>query len=191
MSLHEQFEKKLHRLRVRRRRLRWLLKKLPRKANVSRYPGLKRFADAARKRPWLWSFKRAQILPAVYVGTVLTLMPTYGIQFLIAFGAAMLFRANLTVIIGLQLINNPLTAAPIYLFTDWLGMAIIGSAGYGEGMNAVSTHFNALVLGGVVAGLALAVLVDLLWRLLAWEARHFSRQLAQLRAQVHRPPHEP
>ena len=51
MSLHEQLEKQLHRLRARRRRLRWLLKKLPRKANVGRYPGLSRFAEAARKRP--------------------------------------------------------------------------------------------------------------------------------------------
>ncbi len=190
MNLHEQLEKQLHRLRARRRRLRWLLKKLPRKANVGRYPGLGRFADAARKRPWLWSFKRAQILPAVYVGTVLSLMPTYGIQFVIAFGAALLFRANLTVMAGLQLITNPLTIAPIYLFTDWLGMRIIGSTGYGEGMNTVGTHFNALVLGGVVAGVALAFLVDLLWRALAWEARHFHGQLARLRAQVHYPPSE-
>ena len=190
MNLHNQLEKQLHRLRARRRRLRWLLKKLPRKANVGRYPGLGRFADAARKRPWLWSFKRAQILPAVYVGTVLSLMPTYGIQFVIAFGAALLFRANLTVMAGLQLITNPLTIAPIYLFTDWLGMWIIGTTGYGEGMNTVGTHFNALVLGGVVAGVALAFLVDLLWRGLAWEARHFHEQLDRLRAQVHRTPPE-
>ncbi len=147
MNLHDQLEKQLHRLRARRRRLRWLLKKLPRKANVGRYPGLGRFANAARKRPWLWSFKRAQILPAVYVGTVLSLMPTYGIQFVIAFGAALLFRANLTVMAGLQLITNPLTIAPIYLFTDWLGMWLIEKTGYGYGINEVGTHFNALILG--------------------------------------------
>lgn len=188
MSLHVQLEKELHRLRARRRRLRWLLKKLPRKANVGRYPGLRRFAEAARKRPWLWSFKRAQVLPAVYVGTILSLMPTYGIQFIIAFGAALVFRANLTVMAGLQLITNPLTAAPIYLFTDWLGMWIIRSSGYGAGMNALGTHFNALVLGGAVAGLALACLVDLLWRALAWETRHFQQQLARLHAQVPPPP---
>lgn len=185
MSLHAQLEKKLHRLRARRRRLRWLLKKLPRRANVDRYPVLRRFADAARKRPYLWSFKRAQILPAVYVGTVLSLMPTYGIQFLIAFAAAMLFRANLTVMAALQLISNPLTAAPIYLFTDWLGMWLIEKTGYGYGINEVGTHFNALILGGVVAGLALALVVDLAWRLLAWEARHFNEQIARLRARVH------
>ena len=93
-------------------------------------------------------------------------------------------RANLTVMAGLQLITNPLTIAPIYLFTDWLGMWIIRSTGYGEGMNTVGTHFNALVLGGVVAGVALAFLVDLFWRALAWEARHFHEQLARLRAQA-------
>lgn len=184
MSLQAQLEKQLHRLRARRRRLRWLLKKLPRRANLDRYPGLRRFAAAGRRRPYLWSFKRAHVLPAVYVGTVLALMPTYGIQFLIAFAAAIVFRANLTVMAALQLITNPLTIAPIYLFTDWLGMWLIDKTGYGHGINEVGTHFNALILGGVVAGLGLAVVVDLAWRLLGWEARHFNAQLAHLRARV-------
>ena len=189
MSLHEQLEKQLHRLRARRRRLRWLLKKLPRRANIARYPILGRFADSARQRPWLWSFKRAQILPAVYVGAVLALMPTFGFQIFIAFGAAQLFRANLTVMTGLQLIANPLTAAPIYLFTDWLGMVVLQRMGVGLSPDPVSAHFNALVMGGLVAGLALALVVDLLWRALAWESRHFSQQMVRLRAQL--PGHPP
>lgn len=186
MSLHDALERHLRQWRARRRRLRWLLKKLPRRANVDRYPGIRRFAAAARRRPYLWSFKRAQVLPALYVGTVLSLMPTYGIQFLVAFFAALLFRANLTVMAGLQLITNPLTAAPIYLGTDWVGMWLIEHTGYGHGINAVGTHVNALVVGGVVGGLALAFVLDLLWRLLAWEAGHFRQQLAHLRAQVAR-----
>jgi hypothetical protein len=44
----------------------------------------------------------------------------------------------------------------------------------------LGTRVNALVLGGLVGGLALAVLLDLGWRLLAWEARHFSAQLRAL-----------
>jgi hypothetical protein len=184
MSLHDALEHYTHRWRARRRRLRWLLKKLPRRANLERYPGIRRFAAAARSRPYLWSFKRAQIVPAVYVGTVLSLMPTYGIQFLIAFAAAVLFRANLTVTAGLQLITNPLTAAPIYLATDWVGMWLIRHSGYGVGINEVGTHVNALILGGIICGLALAFGIDLLWRLLAWEAAHFRQQLAHLRAQV-------
>jgi len=187
MTLHAQLEKRLHRLRARRRRLRWLLKKLPRRANIDRYPVLRRFADAARKRPYLWSFKRAQVVPAVYVGTVLALMPTYGLQFLIAFVAAMVFRANATVMVGLQLITNPLTLAPIYLFTDWLGRRVIDTTGYGHGINEVGTHFNALIIGGVIAGLGLALVVDLAWRLIAWEARHFNAQVAKLRAQLRDP----
>lgn len=179
MSGEEPFERYLQRWRARRRRLRWLLRKLPRRANLHRYPGIRRFAAAARKRPFLWSFKRAQILPAVYVGTVLSLMPTYGIQFIIAFAAALLFRANLTVMAGLQLINNPLTAAPIYLATDFTGMWLISETGVGYGLNTVGTHFNALIIGAVVCGLALATGVDLVWRGLAWEAGRFrQRRLA-------------
>lgn len=176
MSGGEGLENLLHRWRARRRRLRWLLRKLPRRANLHRYPGIRRFAGVARKRPFLWSFKRAQILPAVYIGTVLTLMPTYGIQFLIAFAAALLFRANLTVMAGLQLINNPLTAVPIYLATDFVGMWLILETGFGQGLNDAGTHFNALILGAMLCGLALAVGVDLLWRGLAWEAGRFRRR---------------
>lgn len=184
MSGHELLERHLHRWRARRRRLRWLLRKLPRRANLHRYPGIRRFAAAARKRPFLWSFKRAQILPAVYVGTVLSLMPTYGIQFIIAFAAALLFRANLTVMAGLQLINNPLTAAPIYLATDLVGMWLIVETGIGHGLNTVGTHFNALIIGAVVCGLGLAFLIDLLWLGLAWEAKRF-RQRRQILAELH------
>ena len=182
MSADPSLERHLHRWRARRRRLRWLLKKLPRRANLHRYPGIRRFADIARKRPFLWSFKRAQILPAVYVGTVLSLMPTYGIQFIIAFAAALLFRANLTVMAGLQLINNPLTLAPIYLATDFVGMWMIVETGIGYGLNSAGTHFNALILGAVACGLGLAVGVDLLWRGLAWEAGRFRRRLHALAA---------
>lgn len=187
MSGDDLLERYLHRWRARRRRLRWLLRKLPRRANLHRYPGIRRFAAAARKRPFLWSFKRAQILPAVYVGTVLSLMPTYGIQFLIAFAAALLFRANLTVMAGLQLINNPLTAAPIYLATDLTGMWLIAETGIGYGLNPIGTHFNALILGAVVCGLGLALGVDLLWRGLAWEAGRFRRRRLRLTAMLSDP----
>jgi hypothetical protein len=40
---------------------------------------------------------------------------------------------------------------------------------------------NALFVGGVAAGLALALLADLFWRLAAWEAKLFRIQLEDLR----------
>lgn len=168
---------------LRRRRLRRLLRPLPRRANVSRYPVLKWFAASAQRAPFLWSFKRAQIVPALYVGSVLSFLPIYGVQFALAFGAALLLRANLTVIVALQLITNPLTIAPIYAFTGWIGIVVMDALGMGGELGLFMRGANALVIGGIVVGLGFAVLADLSWRLLAWESRQFRAKLAALRAE--------
>jgi uncharacterized protein (DUF2062 family) len=165
---------------ARRRRLRRWLRPLPRRGNVARYPIIKWFAAAARKRPYLWSFKRAQVMPSLYVGAVLALMPVYGLQVAIGLALAILVRGNLTVMIALQMITNPLTLGPIYLATHALGQWLIGLTGYGVGVGALGTRVNALVLGGLVGGLLLAVVLDVGWRLLAWEARRFKDQLRAL-----------
>lgn len=165
---------------ARRRRLRKWLRPLPRRANVSKYPVIKWFADAARRRPYLWSFKRPQVMASLYAGSVLALLPVYGLQVAIGLALAILVRGNLTVMIALQMITNPLTLGPIYLATHALGQKIIGWTGYGAGPSDVGTHINALVVGGIVAGLGLALVLDLGWRLLAWEARRFRSQLQAL-----------
>lgn len=165
---------------ARRRRLRRWLRPLPRRANVARYPVIKWFAEAARKRPYLWSFKRAQVIPSLYVGAVLALMPVYGLQVALGLALAILVRGNLTVMIALQMVTNPLTLGPIYYGTHALGQWLIGLTGYGAGAGELGTRINALVIGGLVAGLGFALLLDLGWRLLAWEARHFSAQLRAL-----------
>lgn len=165
---------------ARRRRLRRWLRPLPRRANVARYPVIKWFAEAARKRPYLWSFKRAQVMPSLYVGAVLALMPVYGLQVAIGLALAILVRGNLTVMIALQMVTNPLTLGPIYYGTHALGQWLVGITGYGAGAGELGTRINALVIGGLVAGLGFALLLDLGWRLLAWEARHFSAQLRAL-----------
>jgi uncharacterized protein (DUF2062 family) len=165
---------------ARRRRIRGWLRPLPRRANVDRYPIIKWFADAARKRPYLWSFKRQHVVASLYAGSVLALLPVYGLQVVIGLALAILVRGNLTVMIALQMITNPLTLGPIYLATHELGQKLIDVSGLGAGPSDVGTHINALVVGGVVAGLALALVLDLSWRLLAWEARRFRAQLRAL-----------
>lgn len=167
---------------ARRRRLRRWLRPLPRRANVARYPVVKWFADAARQRPYLWSFKRKHVLVSLYAGAVLALMPVYGLQLLLGLALAVWLRGNLTVMTALQMVTNPLTLGPIYYATHALGAWLIGLTGYGEGAGALGTHVNALVVGGVVAGLGFALLLDVGWRLLAWEARRFRAQLAALHA---------
>jgi hypothetical protein len=57
-----------------------LLRPLPRRTNIHRYPVLKWFGEAARKRAYLWSFRVGAMTPAFYVGSLLTLQPLIGVQ---------------------------------------------------------------------------------------------------------------
>jgi uncharacterized protein (DUF2062 family) len=164
------------RLLARRRRLRRWLRPLPRRANVGRYPVIKWFAEAARQRPWLWSFHRREVLVSLYSGAVLALLPTYGFQLLLGFALAVLLRGNLTLMAALQMVVNPLTIVPIYAATMALGYWLIGLSGIAIGANEAGTVVHALVVGGIVAGLAFALLLDLGWRLASWEARRFRGQ---------------
>lgn len=165
----------------RRRRLRRVLRPLPRRANLTRYPVLKWFAEHARRAAFLWSFKRANVIPSLYVGSVLAFLPLYGLQILLGLGLALGVRGNLSVMVGLQMITNPLTIVPVYGFTTWVGLGAMGLAGVGAGWPEALRYTNALFVGGVIVGLGFAVLADLTWRLLAWEARAFRRRLDALR----------
>lgn len=167
---------------LRRRRLRKLLRPLPRRANVARYPVIKWFAERARRAPYLWSFKRAQVIPALYVGSVLAFLPLVSVQFMLAFAAALLLRANVTLLMGLQMITNPLTIAPIYAFTAWVGYLLMDAFGLGRDLGEALRLTQALLIGGTVVGLGVGLLADLSWRFLAWEARVFREKLAVLRA---------
>lgn len=157
-----------------------MLRPLPRRANVHRYPVVRWFADWARKAPWLWSYKHAHVAPALYVGSVLALLPLYGIQLLLAFLLAFALRANLTVMVALQFLTNPFTLVPVYGFTGWVGGRILNSLGVGADWPDLVFAANALFVGGAVVGLGFALLIDLVWRFLRWEARRFREQLRRL-----------
>lgn len=177
--------------RARRRRLKRWLRPLPRRANVARYPVIKWFADAARRRPYLWSFKRPQVMASLYAGAVLALMPVYGLQLLLGLALAILVRGNLTVMAALQMVTNPLTLGPIYFGTHALGSWLMTRAGGGAAPDDVAAHAQALVVGGLVGGLGFAAALDLAWRALAWEARRFRAQLHAVYAAFHHaPPHD-
>lgn len=165
---------------ARRRRLRRWLRPLPRRANIGRYPILKWFAEAARKRPFLWSFKRGPVMRTLYAGSVLALLPLQGFQVALGLALAMLLRGNLTLMVALQLVVNPLTMAPVYFATYVLGRKVMGLFGAAHAADGFRGGAYALVVGGVVGGLAVAVVLDLVWRAVAWEARHFRAQLAAL-----------
>lgn len=175
----------LHRHHVRwlqrRRTLRRLLRPLPRRANLTRYPVLKWFAAQARRAAFLWSFKRQNVVPSLYAGSVLAFLPLYGLQILLGLGLALGLRGNLTVMVALQMITNPLTIVPVYGLTAWVGLRAMGFAGIGAGWPDALRYTHALFVGGVLVGLGFAVLADLTWRVMAWEARMFRRRLDALR----------
>lgn len=165
----------------RRKRIRNWLKPLPRRANVHRYPILKRFAAIAKSRPSLWSFKNAPVLRAIYLGSLLAYLPSYGVQILLGFAAAWFGRANLTLVIALQMITNPLSAGPIYLATYAIGGNIIRLL-HLPARHAVLDSALALILGGLALGLITALLLHGIWLFGRFEARRFRlrRQAAPI-----------
>lgn len=182
MSSRDDFDRQHRKLMRRKRWLRKLLRPLPRRANLARYPFLKRFAVQARKAAFLWSFKRAQVMPSLYLGMVLAFLPVYGLQIILGFACAFLVRGNLTVMIALQMITNPLTIVPVYGLTGWVGLLAMDALGIGADWGTPLRLTNALFVGGVLVGLVTAVLADGLWRFAAWEAGVFRRRLEHLRA---------
>lgn len=198
--MRREFDRHRREHRLRLARVRRFLRPLPRRANLSRYPVLKWFAEAARSRPWLWSFKPAHVVPALYIGAVSGLMPMPG-QILIASAMAMLARANLPVIVALCFASNPLTMVPLftacYVTGFWaLDLLVPGRKEFRltEGLAAM-THgdfggagdiFVAVVIGAVLVGLAAGAVMHVSWLFLAWEARQFKTRFAALRAAMHR-----
>ena len=162
------------RRRERHNRIRWtkrLLRPLPRRATLHRYPVLKWFAEAARRRAYLWSFRVNDMTPAFYLGSVIALLPIMGIQIPVAFVTALVLRLNLPAIVGLQMITNLVTAAPIYYATTQVGRFIIELVGLHTPESRVALAASSSVVGGMVCGVILGGTLDLVYRLLAHEAR--------------------
>lgn len=199
------------------RRVKQMLKYMPRRAVMHKYPLVGRFAEFARKRAYLWSLKPEHMRPAFYAGSILSLLPVMGVQLPLALLLSLVLRANYMVMGGLQFITNPFTAAPIYYATHQLGAYIIATAGYGEALPAadpeeavlpidaaardpgeirpvqppppsnirrIGTAINALIVGGIVSGVALGLLLDILYRNY-WQ--HHTHAVPRRR----RPPGEP
>jgi uncharacterized protein (DUF2062 family) len=178
------------------RRVRLLLRRLPRRANVRRYPVVRWFADIAHRRPWLWSFKQAHVVPALYAGAIIGLLPMPG-QLVLGCVAAFLLRANLPIITGLCFASNPLTMVPLFSACYISGYTLLhyvapGTKEYrlSAGLSAVASGqlsgvwdvLATVALGAVVVGFAAGAILHLAWRLGAWEAKRFKARLARLRA---------
>jgi hypothetical protein len=162
-------ERAAHQRRVWRGRTRRMLRRLPRRSNVVRYPLIKYWGQGARKRGYLWSWKQPNVSRALYVGWIVTLMPFGGIQILLAALLAVVFKANLTVAAGLQFVSNPLTAAPLYVSTYFVGKQALTLAGLVP-QGWIGGAAANLVVGGLISGVSAAALTQLVLHL--WKARH-------------------
>jgi uncharacterized protein (DUF2062 family) len=186
------------------RRVKKWLRPLPRRTNIHRYPILKFFAEAARKRIYIWSFRVENAVPAIYAGSILTLMPLYGIQVPSAFILALLLRANLPILVGLQVVSNPLTVLPIWFAAYQIGRIILSVVGvhvdslnreevrllldnfihgaWGNKFDHLSTVFGVTSLGAIVMGVFFGLIGGLAYRIVA---NRTAASYALLRAKIH------
>lgn len=183
-------ESELHETKWRRiRRVKRWLRPLPRRTNIHRYPILKWFAERARKHSQIWSFRVENAVPAIYAGSILTLMPIYGIQMPLALILALLLRANLPIFIALQIISNPITAIPLWLADYQVGRAILGVVGmevapinreqlrvmldnfingeWGDKFENLSVVFSVTSLGAIVMGTFFGLVGSVIYRIIA------------------------
>lgn len=135
MTSEDHHHRKEHFARIRRTKL--FLRFMPRRAVFHKYPIIGRFADVARKRSYLWSFKTPEVRPALYIGSILAFMPAMGVQLPVAFLLSLTLRTNVMVMGGLQFITNPLTAGPVYYGTYRLGKVVIDASGFGQSIEVV------------------------------------------------------
>lgn len=127
-------------------RVKRLLRWMPRRANVHRYPILKWFASSARRRAWIWSFRTSAALPAIYAGCILAFSPVYGLQLPLAFLLALIFRANFPILAGLQMITNPVTFVPVYFAGYQIGRITLNLFGWQSPVLGME-EFRSLLMG--------------------------------------------
>lgn len=167
---HHEHAAKTYR-RLWRRRLRRVLKPLPRRSNLSRYPVLRHIKHWFAPFPFLWSYRQSETLRAVYLGSIITFLPIMGGQIFVGAVLALLFRANLTIMTALQFVSNPLTGPFMYALSYLVGRAI-----------AIPLHLNELgwagdaavnlSIGGLVCGIALGGIIHLVSAVYRARYRH-------------------
>ncbi len=198
-------ENELRETRTRRiRRVKRWMRHLPRRSNIHRYPILGRFAEGARKRIYLWSFRVEDAVPALHAGFILALMPLYGIQIPIAFCLALLLRANLPILVGLQMLSNPITILPFWYAAYQVGSSVLSIVSvetpplHRSDINAILQNFtngqwssniepllvtfSIMCLGGIVMGIFFGLISSFAYR---FAARRTAASYALLKKKIH------
>ncbi|MDR3144290.1 MAG: DUF2062 domain-containing protein [Puniceicoccales bacterium] len=164
-----------------------LLRYMPRRASIHRYPILNKFAGIARKRAYLWSFRVSEVVPAFYIGWIITLMPIPSvIQIVIAFFAAVVCHANAMILTCLQLLSNAITFVFLWAITHRVGSFIVNLLGT-ENLKVVATAehgaiahyservvrgFATIILGAIVLGSIIGAICSEIYK-------HFARKYSK------------
>lgn len=193
-------------LRRHHRRIRWtkrLLRPLPRRATIHRYPGLGWFAGFARRRAALWSFRVPQVTRALWIGSLLAFTPLYGTHVILGCLLAVLLEANLPIVIGLPMLTNPLTVAPVYFTAFEIGRLFLKMFGahtlrlnthelkmmlenfwhghWGRNAHLLAEAFGVTMLGGLIMGTFVAVLASAAYQMAARRAERRFARVQQIR----------
>lgn len=188
----ENFDEQTQKRHRRMRFLKKILRPMPRKSNVHKYPILKYFAETARKRTYLWEFRRRNVLAGIWVGWFVALVPIYSMQMLVAFIISIPARANCIISMALQWVTNPVTIPFIlfgqYALGDFLlkklhlsgvivdfGKVIsdMSEIGFWQALKSVASFgvlahiVSSVLLGGFIIAVACAALNTWLYLLLA------------------------
>jgi uncharacterized protein (DUF2062 family) len=76
-------------------------------------------------RPNLFHINRASVSTSFFIGIFIAFLPIPG-QTLIAAFLALFFSSNLPIAVALVWISNPLTIAPLFIFTYGIGVLMLG-----------------------------------------------------------------
>lgn len=168
--------------------LKKILRYMPRKASIHRYPVLNKFSDVARQRAYLWSFRVTEITPAFYLGWIITLTPIPSVlQIVIAFFAAIICRANAMILVCLQLLSNAFTFVFLWAITHRVGTFVVNLLGT-ENLQVVSGEhtsgilhyserairgFATILLGALVLGSILGFISSTIYK---YVARYYAKK---------------
>ncbi len=144
--------------------------------------------------PNLWHLNRRSVSGAFAIGLFCSFIPL-PFQMVIAAAIAIPFRVNLPISVALVWVSNPLTWAPLIIFSYYLGAWILGTPtidisakldAYEDTSDAIKAIFSIIwqpfLLGCLVAGVVSAIggyfTIRIMWRLhivKKWKARKQKR----------------
>jgi uncharacterized protein (DUF2062 family) len=97
---------------------------LPAYSKIKKRPAL-HWMGPIFARPNLFHINRASVSTSFFIGIFVAFLPIPG-QTLIAAFLALLFSSNLPIAVALVWISNPLTIAPLFIFTYGIGVLLLG-----------------------------------------------------------------